>query len=89
MEDGREFLVTGDKDQLHPKEEEPVKETKEDTNGTSSAMAIDVDDDIVKVTNGSGVKKRPLGESNGNGAAKKARFGETLLLIIFHYNHVL
>ena len=89
MEDGREFLVTGDKDQLHPKEEEPVKETKEDTNGTSSAMAIDVDDDIVEVTNGSGVKKRPLGESNGNGAAKKARFVETLFLIIFHYNHVL
>lgn len=73
LEDGQEFLVTGDKDQLQPKEEEPVKETKEDTNGTSSAMAIDVDDDIVEVSNGSGDKKRPLEESNGNGAAKKAR----------------
>ena len=74
MEDGQEFLVTGDKDQLQPKEEEPVNETKEDTNGTSSAMAIDVDDDIIEVSNGSGDKKRPLEESNGNGAAKKARF---------------
>ena len=74
MEDGQEFLVTGDKDQLQPKEEEPVNEIKEDTNGTSSAMAIDVDDDIIEVSNGSGDKKRPLEESNGNGAAKKARF---------------
>jgi len=73
LEDGKEFLATGDKDQLQPKEEEPAKETKEDTNGTSSAMAIDVDDDIVEVSNGSGDKKRPLEESNVNGAAKKAR----------------
>jgi len=73
LEDGQDFLVTGDKEQLKPKEEEPVKETKEDTNGTSSAMAIDVDDDIVEVSNGSGDKKRPLEEANGNGAAKKAR----------------
>jgi len=73
LEDGQDFLVTGDKEQLKPKEVEPVKETKEDTNGTSSAMAIDVDDDIVEVSNGSGDKKRPLEEANGNGAAKKAR----------------
>jgi len=79
LEDGAEFLVTGDKDQLKPKEEEPVKETKEETNGTSSAMAIDVDDDIVEVSNGSGDvsngsgdKKRPLDEENGT-AAKKQR----------------
>ena len=70
LEDGQDFLVAGVKDQLQPKEEEPVKE---DTNGTSSAKAIDVDDDIVEVSNGSGDKKRPLEESNGNGAAKKAR----------------
>merc|ERR1712183_233516 len=76
MEDGSDFLVTGDKDQLQPKEEEPVKEAKEETNGTTSDMAIDVDDDIVEVTNGSangsGDKKRPLEEENGT-AAKKAR----------------
>jgi len=79
LEDGADFLVTGDKDQLKPKEEEPVKETKEETNGTSSAMAIDVDDDIVEVSNGSGDvsngsgdKKRPLDEENGT-AAKKQR----------------
>jgi len=79
IEDGADFLVTGDKDQLQPKEEEPVKETKEETNGTSSAMAIDVDDDIVEVSNGSGDvsngsgdKKRPLDEENGT-APKKQR----------------
>jgi len=79
MEDGSDFLVTGDKDQLQPKEEEPVKEAKEETNGTTSDMAIDVDDDIVEVTNGSangsGDKKRPLEEENGT-AAKKARLIE-------------
>ena len=77
MEDGADFLVTGDKDQLQPKEEEPVKETIQETNGTSSAMAIDVDDDIVEVSNGSangsGDKKRPLDEENGT-TAKKPRF---------------
>merc|ERR1719483_766597 len=62
LEDGQDFLVTGDKDQLQPKEDEPVKETKEETNGTSSDMAIDVDDDIVEVTNGTGDRKRPIEE---------------------------
>merc|ERR1712215_621052 len=72
LEDGQEFMVTGDKDQLQPKEEEPVKETKEETNGTSSEMAIDVDDDIVEVSNGAGDRKRPIEEENGN-ASKKPR----------------
>jgi len=64
LEDGQEFLVTGDKDQLQPKEDEPVKETKEETNGTSSDMDIDVDDDIVEVSNGTGDRKRPIEEEN-------------------------
>merc|ERR1712179_181571 len=68
LEDGVEYIVTGDKDQLQPKEEEPVKETK----GTSSEMAIDVDDDIVEVSNGAGDRKRPIEEENGN-ASKKPR----------------
>jgi len=72
LEDGQDFLVTGDKDQLQPKEDEPVKETKEETNGTSSDMAIDVDDDIVEVTNGTGDRKRPIEEENG-AVAKKPR----------------
>merc|ERR1712212_651879 len=72
LEDGQEFLVTGDKDQLQPKEEEPEKETKDETNGTSSDMAIDVDDDIVEVSNGTGDRKRPIEEENGN-ASKKPR----------------
>ena len=74
LEDGLEYIVTGDKDQLQPKEEEPVKETKEETNGTSSEMAIDVDDDIVEVSNGTGDRKRPIEEENGN-SSKKPRFG--------------
>ena len=81
-------MVTGDKEQLQLKEEEPVKEAKEDTNGTSSAMAIDVEDDIVEVLM-AGDKKRPLEESNGNGAAMKARFDEIFILIILHSNYVL
>ena len=64
--------MTGDKDQLQPKEDEPVKETKEETNGTSSDMDIDVDDDIVEVSNGTGDRKRPIEEENG-AAAKKPR----------------
>jgi ubiquitin-like 1-activating enzyme E1 B len=76
LEDGQEFLVTGDKDQLQPKEEEPEKEkeNKDETNGSSSDMAIDVDDDIVEVSNGTGDRKRPNEEENGNGTtAKKPR----------------
>merc|ERR1712142_1407186 len=72
LDDGVEYLVTGDKDQLQPKEEEPVKESKEETNGTSSEMAIDVDDDIVEVSNGAGDRKRPIEEENGN-VSKKPR----------------
>merc|ERR1712025_297882 len=72
LEDGVEYLVSGDKDQLQPMEEEPVKESKEGTNGTSSEMAIDADDDIVEVSNGAGDRKRPIEEENGN-ASKKPR----------------
>ena len=80
LEDGKEFLVAGDKDKLQPKAEEEKKEEapKEDTNGSSKDQAIDVDDDIIEVangsSNGSGDKKRPHDEENGNGTdAKKAR----------------
>merc|ERR1719373_832143 len=80
LEDGKEFLVAGDKDKLQPKAEEEKKEEapKENTNGSSKDQAIDVDDDIIEVangsSNGSGDKKRPHDEENGNGTdAKKAR----------------
>ena len=76
MDDGQEFIVTGDKEQLKPKEEEP-EEKKEatNTNGTSSDMAIDVDDDIVEVSNGaSGDRKRPMEEENGSSTSKKPRY---------------
>ena len=81
LEEGKEFLVAGDKDKLQPKpeEEKQPEEPKEDTNGSSVDQAIDVDDDIVEISNGAsnGDKKRPHDEENGNGtAAKKARTEE-------------
>ena len=76
-EDGSDFIVTGDKEQLQPKEEEEkAKEPeKEDTNGANKDSAIDVDDDIMEVSphaNGSGDNKRPA-EEGTESAAKKAR----------------
>ena len=54
--------MTRDDDQLQPKEEEPVKETKEETTDTNNEMTNDVDDDIVEVSNGPGDRKRPIEE---------------------------
>merc|ERR1712111_307108 len=79
LEDGKEFLVAGDKEKLQPKAEEEPKEAekpKDDTNGTTSDMAIDVDDDIIELpangsSNGSGDKKRPHDEENGNSSKKQ------------------
>jgi len=84
LEEGKEFLVAGDKEKLQPKAEEATKEEetpKEDTNGSSKDQAIDVDDDIMEVSNGSSNgstdKKRPHDQDNGNGTvAKKARTEE-------------
>ena len=80
LEDGKEFLVAGDKEKLQPKaeEEKPEEPAKDDVNGSSKDQAINVDDDIIEISNGSsngsGDKKRPHDEENGNGtAAKKAR----------------
>jgi len=78
FEDGSDFLVTGDKEQLKPKEPEEEKKEEEpvkmDTNGTSNANAIDVDDDIVEVVaSANGEKKRPAEEGHENGSSKKAR----------------
>jgi len=79
IEEGKEFLFSGDKDKLQPKAEEETKEEepkKEDgNNGASSDQAIDVDDDIVEISNGAsngaGDKKRVLDEENGNGSVAK------------------
>lgn len=78
FEDGSDFLVTGDKEQLKPKEPEEEKKAEEtekmDTNGTSNANAINVDDDIVEVvSSANGEKKRPAEEAHENGTIKKAR----------------
>jgi len=79
LEDGKEFLLAGDKEKLQPKAEEAPKEAekpKDDTNGSTSDMAIDVDDDIIELpangsANGAGDKKRPHDEENGNSSKKQ------------------
>ena len=81
LEEGKEFLFAGDKDKLQPKAEEETKEEEpkkdEANNGSSSDQCIDVDDDIVEIsngaTNGAGDKKRPHDEECGNGTAKKQK----------------
>merc|ERR1719367_2591509 len=50
LEDGKEFLLAGDKEKLQPKAEEEPKEAekpKDDTNGTTSDMAIEGDDEQI------------------------------------------
>jgi len=83
-EDGSDFIVTGDKSQLQPKEiEEEKEEVKTDTNGANKDEAIDVDDDIVEVVahaNGSGDNKRPA-EDAEESAAKKPRIDEEEITI--------
>ena len=50
LDEGQEFIVTGDKSQLQPKEEEPAKpEPAPVTGGEDSATAIDVDEDVCEV----------------------------------------
>jgi len=77
-EDGSDFIVTGDKDKLQPKEaEEEKKEEAKDTNGVNKEEAIDVqDDDIMEVVphaNGAGDNKRKGGEDGSEPSAKKSR----------------
>merc|ERR1719342_692184 len=76
-EDGSDFIVTGDKDKLQPKEaEEEKKEEVKDTNGVNKDKAIDVqDDDIMEVVphaNGAGDNKRKGGEDGSEPSAKKS-----------------
>jgi len=76
LEEGQEFILTGDKSQLQPKKEEAAKPeaAKQPTGGEDSASAIDVDEDVCEVmANGSGDRKRPAEESNGSTSAKKPR----------------
>jgi len=85
-EDGSEFIVTGDKTQLQPKEPEAeAEEALQDTNGANGANkedAIDVDEDSVVVVaqaNGAG-EKRPA-ETGDEPTAKKARVDEDEITI--------
>merc|ERR1719167_1322321 len=68
-EDGSDFIVTGDKDKLQPKEAEEEKKEK--------VKAIDVqDDDIMEVVphaNGAGDNKRKGGEDGSEPSAKKSK----------------
>jgi len=78
IEDGVDYIVTGDKEQLQPKEEEKPKEpaANNETNGTNKDQPINLDDDIVEVlssANGTGDKKRPAEDGEENGVSKKPR----------------
>ena len=75
LEEGKEFIVTGDKDQLKPKEEEPAKEkTPEPAAAGARDKEINVEDseDVECVSNGD--RKRPAADdSNGQPESKKAK----------------
>lgn len=85
-EDGSDFIVTGDKSQLQPKEPEAEKEEpKPDSgaNGANKEEAIEVDDDIMEVApnaNGTGEKKRPAEEENGHNAKKPRMDGDDIVI---------
>jgi hypothetical protein len=77
-EDGSDFIVTGDKEKLQPKEKaEEKKEEAKDTNGVNKDGTIDVqDDDIMEVVphaNGTGDNKRKGAEDGSEPASKKSR----------------
>jgi len=73
LEDGQEFIVTGDKEQLKPKEEEEkVPEPEVEKTGTgSSAIEVDDAEDVELVSNGD--RKRPADNTNGQPKPKKAK----------------
>jgi ubiquitin-like 1-activating enzyme E1 B len=74
MEDGQEFIVTGDKSQLQPKEEEPAVEAEpeKETGNKDSAIHVAENDDVEVVSNGD--RKRPAGDdTNGVHKAKKQK----------------
>ncbi|XP_023326854.1 SUMO-activating enzyme subunit 2 [Eurytemora carolleeae] len=70
LDDGQEFILTGDKSQLQPKEEKekiPEPEKME----ASNTGPIDVEDDVEVVSNGD--RKRGAEDSNGNPKAKRPK----------------
>lgn len=73
MDDGQEFIVTGDKSQLQPKEEEPAKEAEpvKETGNKDSAIHVAENDDVEVVSNGD--RKRPADDTNGVHKAKKQK----------------
>jgi ubiquitin-like 1-activating enzyme E1 B len=68
LDDGQEFILTGDKSQLQPKEEKekcPEPEKME----VSNSATIDVESEDVEVVS-NGDRKRGADDSNGNGNSK-------------------
>jgi len=75
LEDDQEFILTGDKAQLQPKEEEKKEPEPEAPKNGNKESAIDVEaEDVEVVSNGD--KKRPADESNGQPKAKKAKIDD-------------
>jgi len=73
LEEGQEFIVTGDKSQLQPKEDEEKKEPEpvKETGNKDSAIDVADTDDVEVVSNGD--RKRPADDTNGVHKAKKQK----------------
>lgn len=73
MEEGQEFIVTGDKEQLKPKEEEAAAEAEpvKETGNKDSAIDVAETDDVEVVANGD--RKRPAAEDSNGTKAKKQK----------------
>merc|ERR1719447_1015268 len=74
LEDGKEFIITGDKEQLQPKEDvkeaEPEPEVEKNSGNKESAIDVEAED-VEVVANGD--RKRPAEESNGQPLSKKTK----------------
>jgi len=75
LEDGKEFILTGDKSQLQPKEEEEKKPEPEVAKNGNKESTIDVEAEDVEVVQ-NGDRKRPADDLNGEPKAKKAKIDE-------------
>jgi len=80
LEDGKEFIITGDKSQLQPKEEEKKPEPEPEKKTGNKETAIDVEAEDVEVL-ANGERKRPAGESNGQPKAKRPKVDDDDIVI--------
>jgi len=80
LEDGKEFIITGDKSQLQPKEEEKKPEPEVEKKTGNKETAIDVEAEDVEVL-ANGERKRPAGESNGQPKSKRPKVDDDDVVI--------